>query len=129
MIHIYEPFIATNQKKYVNEALDKNQLSYRGEFVCKFENKLKEVLNCKNAIAVSNGSVSLYAIYHEVFPKIMKTYVLVPTITYAATVSQLKLLGYIPFYIDCDENLQMDLNQLKIAINGGNVCGVEEEGG
>jgi len=125
MIRVYEPFISKNQKKYVNEALDSNFLSYHGPFEKQFENTLKEYLRIKHVILTCNGTTSLFAAYQTIFHSKPKTFVITPTLTYASTVNQLVLAGYRPLYLDCDKNFQMDLNQFEHVIKTNtNISGV-----
>jgi len=46
-IPVYQPSLAGNEKKYVNECLDSTWISSRGEFITKFENKFREYTNVK----------------------------------------------------------------------------------
>ncbi len=112
---VYEPWIATYQSWNVNDALAKNELSYRGEYVGKFEKAICEALKVKHCIATANGSVSLFAIYRCLFNS-TRRYVVVPSMTYAATVSQIILAGFRPLYIDCDTNFQANIGQIEIAL-------------
>lgn len=124
MIHIYEPWVAKNQNKYVLDALEHNELSFRGKYEGMFAQALAKHLKVKHCILTTSGTTALYTAYRETFTSNPKTFVITPTITFATAVSQIKLLGFTPLYIDCDENFQMDLAQLKKAINSGNISGV-----
>tara|TARA_B100001063_G_C16356084_1_gene353736 strand:+ start:281 stop:496 length:216 start_codon:yes stop_codon:yes gene_type:complete len=39
-ISVYESYLIDNEKKYVNQCLDSNWISSKGEFISKFERKL-----------------------------------------------------------------------------------------
>lgn len=92
MIPIYTPWIATNQKKYVNECLDSNWISSRGEFVERFEEDLSKYLNVKHVLTVSNGTVSLQLILAALGIGYGDE-VLVPELTYAACFSAIHWSG------------------------------------
>lgn len=124
MIHVYEPWIAANQNKYVLDALEHNELSFRGKYEGMFSKALCEHLKVKHCILTTSGTTALYAAYRQVFKDNPKQFIVTPTITFATAISQIKLLGFTPLYIDCDENFQMDLGQLKKVISAGNVSGV-----
>ena len=47
-IPVYEPYLIGNEKKYVNQCLDSNWISSKGEFINKFEIKLFK--NCVSVI-------------------------------------------------------------------------------
>lgn len=112
MIRLYEPYIAKNQKKYVNDCLDSNMLTFRGKYNKLFEDKLRETLNTEHVILTSNGSVSLYALFHCLGLKGKK--VITQSLNYIATTSQLKLVGADVIFCDFNkEDLQIDLNHLE----------------
>lgn len=124
MIRVYEPWISINQKKYVNEALGSNYLSYHGPFEKRFERDLANYLKVKHVILTANGTVSLFAAYNVLFKHILNGFVITPTLTYASTVNQIKLGGFTPLYLDCDDNFQINIDQLKEAVKFPAVHGV-----
>lgn len=117
---VYEPYRAKNQQKYVLECLERNELTYRGETVSRFEERLAEFLGVKHVLATCNGTAALYAAYGEAFRALRvvgeKAFVAVSPMTYAATVSQLILQGFTPLYIDCCDDFQMDVDVLQRAV-------------
>ena len=38
-IPVYQPYLIGNEKKYVNQCLDSNWISSKGDFISEFENK------------------------------------------------------------------------------------------
>lgn len=111
-IFIYEPHKATNQKKYVVDCLDTNMLTFRGKYVEQFEQKISETLKIKHTISTFNGSVSLMLILYGLGIG-YKDEVIVPSLTYAATVSSINLMGATAVLVDSDDNLQMDLSKIE----------------
>jgi perosamine synthetase len=105
MIPIYTPWIATNQKKYVNECLDTNWISSRGEFVERFEEELSKYLNVKHVLTVSNGTVSLQLILAALGIG-HGDEVLVPELTYAACFSAIHWSGAKIATLPVDDNGQ-----------------------
>lgn len=59
-VHIAEPDIAENEKRWVNDALDKNELSGHGWHVGEFEKKFAEYIGTKYAVATVNGTITLH---------------------------------------------------------------------
>jgi perosamine synthetase len=59
-IPVCEPFLAGNEKKYVNEALDTNWISSRGKFVDQFERRFADFCGVKYAVTVSNGTNAIH---------------------------------------------------------------------
>lgn len=113
-INIYEPFIAKNQKKYLKDCINTNQIG-QGKYIEMFEDQLAKYLNIKNIITTSNGSVSLQLILFAL--KIgFGDEVITSSLTYAATVSSINILGAKAVLVDCDNNLQMDIDQVESCI-------------
>jgi len=110
-IPIYKPFVAENQKKYVNACLDTNWISSRGKYIDLFEKALASYLGAKHVITTCNGTVSLMLIYAAAGLR-PGDEVLVPSLTYCATVSQLNWLGMRPILVDSDNNYQMSVDSL-----------------
>ena len=105
-IPIYEPYKAKNQRKYVMDCVNSNWISSRGEYIEKFEKSLANYLGVENVITTFNGSVSLMLILRAlgIGPG---DHVLVPSLTYAATISAINLAGATAILVDSDENFQM----------------------
>lgn len=94
-------------KKFPNE----------GDFTKKFENKSKKILNSKYALATTSGTIAIYLalkalnIGHE-------DEVIVPNVTFQATVNAVKMAGAKPILVDINtENLLIDLKSLKRSIS------------
>ena len=58
-VFVNEPVLDGNEKKYLNECIDTNWISFEGPFVKRFEDGMAKLTNRKYGIAVSNGSVAL----------------------------------------------------------------------
>jgi len=110
-IPIYKPFVANNQKKYVNDCLDTNWISSKGGYIDKFELAVADYLDVKHVVTTCNGTVSLMLIYAAAGLR-PGDEVLVPSLTYCATISPLNWLGIRPVLIDSDSNYQMKIDDL-----------------
>lgn len=113
--HIYEPYVAKNQKKYVLDCLESNMLTFRGKYVSLFEQKLAEYLKVNHVVTTFNGSVSLYLMMQCLCIK-SGDEVITSSLTYAATVSQINLLGAKAVFVDSDDHLQMLVSQVEKSI-------------
>jgi perosamine synthetase len=113
MIPIYEPWVATNQKEYVNKCLETNWISSRGEFVERFEEDLAKYLNVKHVLTVSNGTVSLQLILAALGIGADDD-VLVPEVTYAACFSAIHWSGARIVPIPPDDNGQCLSNHYNL---------------
>ena len=114
MVHMYDPIVADNQLKYVTDCINHNQLTFHGHYIKEFEQKLSSLIGMKHCITVFNGSVAINAALMSIkATQEVHTQIIVPSMTYIATVSQAVLSGFTPLFVDCDKNFQIDLNQLE----------------
>lgn len=114
MIRVYNPWVAKNEKRYLNQLVDENMLTFHGEFTQRFEKQITDYLGVKHAIMVMNGTQALTAIYEAA--NLRGKMVATSTLTYAATTMQLILGGATPVLIAHDDHLQIDLSALCQAL-------------
>lgn len=107
-VALHEPHFAGNEWTYVKECIDTGWVSSVGKFVDKFELELAHFTGAKYAIATSNGTSALHICY--LLAGIKPGYeVLVPTLTFVATINALTYCGAIPHFIDAeDQHLGID---------------------
>lgn len=111
-IPVYVPYVAKNQKKYVLDCLDSNWISSRGKYVDLFEEGLSKYIGVNYAVTVCNGTVALMLAYASLGLKSGDD-VIVPSLTYCATISQLQWLGINPVLVDSNDNFQISLVKLR----------------
>jgi perosamine synthetase len=110
---VYQPLLAGNEKKYVNECLDSTWISSKGRFIAEFENRFKSYIGIRHASAVSNGTVALHLslLALGIGPG---TEVIVPTLTYIASVNAIAYTGATPVFCDSARNTwQMDPDDVR----------------
>jgi perosamine synthetase len=102
-IPVYQPTLAGNEKLYVSECVDTSWISSKGKFVSRFEEKFAKYLGVGHATAVSNGTVALHLALHTlgIGPG---DEVIVPTLTYIASVNAIAYVGATPIFVDADPN-------------------------
>lgn len=116
-IPIYQPFLNGNEKKYVNECLDSTWISSKGEFISKFEQKFADFAGVKHATTVSNGTVALHLALLALGIG-DDDEVIVPTLTYIASVNSIKYTGATPVFVDSLHGTwQMDPKDVVKKIN------------
>jgi perosamine synthetase len=123
------PNIAGNEWKYVKDCLDTGWVSSVGAYVNKFEDELSSFTGAKYAVATSSGSTALH-ISLLLAGVTSDDYVIVPNITFIASLNTIAYTGAKPILMDVDvNNWQMDLDLLEqflvkeTIINGkGNCC-------
>ena len=113
MLLLSGPNIAGNEWKYVKDCLDTGWVSSVGAYVTQFENMVAEFAGCKYGVATSNGTAALQ-ISLQLAGVGHNDYVIVPNVTFVASVNSIKYTGADPILIDVDPHTwQMDLNQLE----------------
>jgi perosamine synthetase len=113
MIPLSVPQISGNEWKYVEECLNTGWISSAGEYVNRFEKMVAEYCGAKFGIACMNGTAGLHI--SLLLSGVTNTdHVIVPNITFIASLNSIKYTGAFPILIDVDkENWQMDLDLLE----------------
>ena len=107
-IPVYQPDLGGNEKLYVNECLDTSWISSRGRFVQAFEEGFAQRVGVEHAASVSNGTVALHValLALGIGPG---DEVIVPTLTYIASVNAIQYTGATPVFVDSvQETWQID---------------------
>lgn len=113
MIPLSLPLLEGNEWKYVKDCLDTGWISSAGSYVNKFEEMIAEYVGAKYGIACMNGTVGLH-IAQILCGVVSNDYVIVPNITFIATLNAIKYTGADPILIDVNKtNWQMDLSVLE----------------
>jgi perosamine synthetase len=117
MLLLSGPNIAGNEWKYVKECLDTGWVSSVGAFVTQFENMVAEFAGCKYGVATSNGTAALQ-IALQLAGVQRNDYVIVPNVTFIASINSIKYTGADPILMDVDTaTWQMDLDLLEGFLN------------
>ena len=113
MLLLSGPNIAGNEWKYIKECLDTGWVSSVGSYVTKFENMVAEFAGCRFGVATSNGTSALHIALMLAGVK-SDDYVLVPNLTFVASLNSIKYTGADPILMDVDRlTWQMDLDLLE----------------
>ncbi|MFA5844866.1 MAG: LegC family aminotransferase [Coriobacteriia bacterium] len=107
-----EPVLGGNEWRYVKECLDTGWVSTAGRFVTAFEDSMCDRTGAPNAVACQSGSAALHVALLSlgVGPG---DEVIVPTITFIASVNAVAYTGASPVFMDCDGF--MDIDPAKVA--------------
>lgn len=106
------PNFEGNERKYVNDAVDKVWVSTGGAYVSRFEKELSEFLNTDEVAVCQSGTSALHLSLIEAGVKNGDT-VLVPPLTFIAAVNPVKYQHATPVFIDCDDSFCIDPIKLK----------------
>ncbi|KXK40729.1 MAG: glutamine--scyllo-inositol transaminase [Bacteroidetes bacterium OLB9] len=113
MIPLSVPQIGGNEWKYVKDCLDTGWISSVGSYVSQFEQMVADFAGCRYGVACMNGTAGLHIaqILSDIQPG---DHVIVPNITFIATLNAITYTGAEPILIDADpNNWQMDLDILE----------------
>jgi perosamine synthetase len=112
-IPVYQPNLGGNEKKYVNECLDSAWISSKGKFVSQFENDFAHYIGVESATTVSNGTVALHLALVTLGIG-EGDEVIVPTLTYIASVNAIGMVGATPVFVDSFEGTwNINFTQIK----------------
>jgi len=124
---LHEPLFSGKEMSYLKNTINQNFVSSAGEYVNKFEKKIKEYTKAKFAIAVVNGTQAIYISLKACGVK-KNEEVLVPALTFVGTVNAVSYLGAEPHFIDSQiENFGINCLKLENYLNKitkfrGNEC-------
>lgn len=107
------PVLAGNEWAYLKDCLDTGFVSSVGSYVERFEKMVCDYTGASFAVACVNGTSALHIslLLAGVLPG---DEVVVPTITFIATVNVVRYCGAEPVFMDCDPNtLGVDLAKLE----------------
>jgi perosamine synthetase len=106
------PNFEGNERKYVEDAVDKVWVSTGGAYITKLEDAMAEFLSVEEVSACQSGTAAIHLSLIEagVMPGDM---VIVPTLTFIAAVNPVRYQFAEPVFMDCDDSLCMDPVKLR----------------
>jgi len=131
------PNIGELEKEYINKAIDSGYVSTIGPYVPEFEKKLAGYLNVKGAVATQSGTSAIHVALSELGIG-RDDEVIVPVLTFVATVNPIVYVGATPVFVDVDiKTWNIDPKKIKKAITNktkaiipvhlyGNACNIDE---
>jgi perosamine synthetase len=112
-IPVYRPSLLGKEREYVDECLTTGWISSKGRFVPEFEAKFAERVDAEHATSVCNGTVALHLalVALGIGPG---DEVIVPTLTYIASVNAITYTGAVPVFVDSlPDTWQMDPEDVR----------------
>jgi aminotransferase in exopolysaccharide biosynthesis len=107
------PEFLGNEKKYLAECIDTKYVSYVGRFVVNMENKIKEILGSKNAVAMVNGTAALHMLLLSVEIK-PGDEIITQSLSFVATAAAIVHVQATPVFVDVEiDTLGMSPESLK----------------
>ena len=113
MIPLCVPQLDGNEWTYVKNCLDTGWISSAGAYVQQFESMMAKFTGAPYAVACMNGTAGLHLSLHSLGVG-AGMHVLVPNLTFVASVNAIHYTGASPILIDIDpKSWQMDLELLE----------------
>ncbi|AOH55869.1 aminotransferase DegT [Peribacillus muralis] len=106
------PNLSIDILENVKETIETGWVSTGGRFIQEFESKIAKYVGVDKAIACQSGTAGLHLAL-RVLGIEHGDEVIVPTVTFVAAVNPVKYMGAEPIFMDCDKNLNMDMNKLE----------------
>jgi len=112
MLLTSRPSLGKEELKIINEVLRSGWLGM-GSYVYNFEDRVREFLSVKHAIAVNTGTSALHISLDSLGIK-PGDEVIVPSLTFASSVQAIVLCGAKPVFCDvCPDTLNMDIRDMQ----------------
>lgn len=107
------PSVGASERKYLNRAINTGYVSTVGPFVGQFERRFEEFLSVKNAVSLQSGTAALHLALYALGIK-KGDEVIVPALTFIATVNPVVYVGARPVFVDVDKDTwNIDPNEIK----------------
>lgn len=136
-ISLDAPNIGELEKEYIDKAIDSGYVSTIGSYVSEFEEKFARYLEAKGAVATQSGTAAIHIALSEL--GIGKDdEVIVPVLTFVATVNPVVYVGAQPVFVDVDSHTwNIDPKEIEKAVTDrtkaiipvhiyGNACDMDE---
>jgi len=115
-IELDAPNLGELEKRYLLKCIDSGFVSTVGPFVPEFEEKFANYVGTKRAISVQSGTAAIHMALYELEIK-PGDEVIVPVITFVATVNPIMYLGATPVFVDIDpDTWNIDPKEVEKAI-------------
>ena len=117
MIPVYRPFIGEQESNYVAQAVASTWISAKGEFLDRFEREFPRFVDSTYGIATCNGTAAAHLALAAlgIGPG---DEVIVPTLTYVASVNAISYTGATPVFVDSEPDYwNLDPALLEAAVS------------
>jgi len=112
MIPLSAPNLRGNEEKYLKNCIRTEFVSSIGKYVDIFEKKISNFTKSKYAVACSSGTTAIHLALKALNVE-QDDEVIVPTMSFIATVNPVRYLNASPVFIDCDEFYNLDVKKFK----------------
>jgi len=109
-IFVSEPFLDSDDKKAILNSIETGYVSSIGRNINIFEKEIIKFTKSKFCVVCANGTSALQ-IALKVIGVQKDDEVIAPTMTFAATINSILYNDANPIFMDCDENLNLDIKK------------------
>ncbi|MGC8941052.1 MAG: DegT/DnrJ/EryC1/StrS family aminotransferase [Sulfurihydrogenibium sp.] len=115
MIPIIKPFFGKEEEETVLEIMRSGQIT-RGKWTLKFRESFKEYISVAFCHTVCSGTAALYVALKAIGISKKEDVVIVPSLSFMATIDAVIMAGGTPVVVDVDESYTINVNQLEEAV-------------
>jgi dTDP-4-amino-4,6-dideoxygalactose transaminase len=115
MIPIIKPFFGKEEEETVLEIMRSGQIT-RGKWTLKFRESFKEYISVAFCHTVCSGTAALYVALKAIGISKKEDIVIVPSLSFMATIDAVIMAGGTPVVVDVDESYTINVNQLEEAV-------------
>lgn len=113
MIPVYQPHFTGREKEYVSQCLESSWISSKGEFIARFESAFADYIGAAHSTTVCNGTVAIHLAL-ETIGVGPGDEVIVPTLTYVASVNTILQAGATPVFVESlEDTWQIDPSDVQ----------------
>ncbi|MFZ5968918.1 MAG: LegC family aminotransferase [Bacillota bacterium] len=112
MIPLSVPNLSLDILENVKETIETGWVSTGGRFIKEFEEKVANYVGVERAVSTQSGTAGLHLALNVLGVE-AEDEVIVPTLTFIAAVNPIRYMGAEPVFMDCDHNLNMDIDKLE----------------
>lgn len=100
-ISLDDPNVGKLEKQYLNKTIDDGFVSTFGPYISEFEKRFAAYLHTKKAVSTQSGTMAIHIALHELGVG-KGDEVIVPALTFVATVNPVIYVGAKPVFVDVD---------------------------
>ncbi|AZO94020.1 DegT/DnrJ/EryC1/StrS family aminotransferase [Halocella sp. SP3-1] len=116
-IPVASPALGGNELEYVKRCVKTNWISSQGQFVNQFEEEFSSYIGTQFGVATSNGTTALHLALEALGIK-ENDEVIVPDLTFVATINAVLYTGATPVLVDIDkDSWNIDYKKIESKIN------------
>ena len=109
--YLHEPVLNNKTLHHIEKCLDSTYVSTEGFYIDKLSDEIKKVTNSRYILLTNTGTSALHMALYVM--NLDNTEVLVPSMTFVATVNTIRYVNAIPHFIDSgSENINIDYHKL-----------------